>query len=180
MCVLGLKEENQHDNLMISPEEHTLPQLDELRRDYVAAVDEPERAEQHYQTLQSHRSSLTPLLLAFYAGFEALVAKHKWNPYDKLKLLNAATEKFEQAVEQASGHAEIRFLRFSVEHYLPDFLKKNNHLEEDRRVIFQQFDATLENTESRKAIARFMLESGRCGRAETKKYQTVLEAEKSK
>lgn len=148
--------------------------LKQLRHDYVRAVDDKDLTKLRYQQLSAWEEDYTPLLLAFWGGFEALLAKHKWNPYDKLKLLEAATEKFEQAVSLAPEQAEIRFLRFSVEHYLPDFLKKKNHLEEDRRIIFQTFDLTLDSPESRKAIARFMLESGRCGRAEKKKYEAVL------
>ncbi|MGF1534523.1 MAG: hypothetical protein ACFCUI_12530 [Bernardetiaceae bacterium] len=147
--------------------------LDTLRYDYVAAVHDKDLAELHYQKLEQ-MAEQNALMLAFWAGFEALVAKHKWNPYDKLKLLNAAMQKFDRAVAADPNQAEIRFLRFSVEHYLPDFLKKQNHLEEDRRIIFQFFDSSLPDATTQAAIARFMLESGRCGRAETKKYSNFL------
>ncbi len=148
--------------------------LENLRRDYVGAVDSSELAKARLKELQAQGDNLPPLLLAFYAGFEALVAKHEWNPYIKLKLITKAVKRFDRAVEEEPKNAEIRFLRFSVEHYLPDFLKKSDHLEEDRRAIFQYFDTTPLTPESRRAIARFMKQSGRCGREEAKKYEGVM------
>ena len=108
--------------------------LSAMRKEFYASVNDKEVAERFCKRLQGqYRSS--PLLLAYYGSVQAVMAKHSWNPYRKLSFVKNGLRDLGAAVEKSPQSLEIRFLRFSIEHYLPSFLGLSNHLEEDSKKI---------------------------------------------
>ncbi|WP_155975685.1 hypothetical protein [Daejeonella oryzae] len=132
------------------------------------AVESPKVTDSLYAKLINKKSK-TPLLLAYVGTLEALKAKHAWNPYHKLKYVAQAQKTLKSAVSKDPSNMEIRFMRFSIQHYTPAFLGYSKELDEDRREIIRQFknrsfgvaDQSLVNS-----IARFMIESKRCSPAD--------------
>lgn len=135
----------------------------DVRRLYTAAIESAAKTEQLHQTLTALKPT-EPLVLAYLGAVEALLAKHAWNPYNKVAWLNKAAKNFSSALKKSPNHAEIRYLRFSTEHYLPPFLG-HNHLQEDLENICKHLDSA-ENValgkDVSKAIAKFLLASNRC------------------
>ncbi len=78
-----------------------------------------------------------PIVHAFRAATQGLSAKFAWSPYYKLKYIRASATIFTQAIKDDPKNAEIRFLRYSIEYYIPRYLNMSGHLKEDRDVFLQ-------------------------------------------
>jgi hypothetical protein len=81
-----------------------------------------------------------PVLLAYQASSEALMAQEEWNPILKLKRLGNFNDKITKAVSLSPDNPEIRFLRLAIEYHIPNFLKSSNHLQEDIDKIFNNME----------------------------------------
>lgn len=142
--------------------------IKQVRLDYYEAVNSENAAAEFYDKLK--KSDLSePLLLAYYGAAEAVKAKHAWNPYNKIAYLKRGMKNLETAVSKSRDNLEIRFLRFSLEHYIPGFLGFNKHLEEDRKKIvelIQRKQTGLVDKTLLSNIISFMKESKRCTAAE--------------
>lgn len=109
-------------------------ELPDLRQRYLEASKDEKLSKEFYKLMQSY-DERHPVVLAYRGAAEATMAKHVWNPYSKLKHLNSALAIFNQAVALDNKNAEIRFLRFTVEYYIPRYLKLSEHLEEDKNMV---------------------------------------------
>ncbi|WP_207435019.1 hypothetical protein [Sabulibacter ruber] len=76
-----------------------------------------------------------PLKLGYKAVSHAIMAKHVWSPINKIKYLRQSAAVFEQAVALDKQDPEVRFLRFSIENYIPRYLNMSPNLEEDKKVF---------------------------------------------
>ncbi|MFM6954029.1 MAG: hypothetical protein ACKOWL_03500 [Sphingobacteriaceae bacterium] len=116
----------------------------------------------------------TPFLVACMATLQGLKAKHHWNPYSKLHYLQLANKNMNKAVEADLMNLEIRFMRFSMQHFTPSFLGYSKQLAEDKRMIVKLYETQhfeFADTIMIKSIARFMLESRRCNDAEKQLFK---------
>jgi hypothetical protein len=140
----------------------------QLRPWYRQAVKDSLAAQRFWNKLKGYRGD-HGLNLAYKGVARSLVAKNSWNPMEKLRFLNEAAGFFKQAVRHAPENIEIRFLRFSIEHYTPSFVGLSNHLREDKDVFltnlhrFAEFELTEEEV---RLMANFLEESKRCSRKE--------------
>ena len=128
-----------------------------------------------YRVLKSGGTK-NPLIVGYIGTLEALKAKHSWNPYNKIRYVAMSQKTMKKAVEQDPNNLEIRFMRFSIQHYTPSFLGFSKDLEEDRKAIVKQFRSRkfgLADAVLIRNIAAFMIESDRCVKEELivfKKY----------
>lgn len=115
-------------------------------------------------------------MLAYKAASEAVMAKYVWNPYSKLKHLKTGGEMFAEAVALDAKHPEIRFLRFTVEHYVPRYLNMSQHLQEDKQLIIRSLQAYPRSgisAELARAMRDFMLQKDHCTEEEKKVLQQL-------
>jgi len=110
--------------------------LPQIRKEYYAAVNNAKASEKLYDELRAKGSS-DPLVMAYYGSAQALRARHAFNPYHKLAYLKSGFRTLESAVIKSPDNLEIRFLRFSLEHYIPSFLGYSKHLESDKKKIVE-------------------------------------------
>ena len=147
-----------------------------IRLEYNAAVNDEKKADEFYSKLEKMRP-LDPLLLAYFGSAEAVKAKHALNPYSKLAYLKSGSKTLNLSVSKSPDNLEIRFLRFTLEHYVPKFLGYSKHLPEDKKKIidliakrqFGEVDSSL-----LKNIISFMKESRRCTKAELEVLNKAL------
>ena len=122
-------------------------------------------------TQLSSRNSPSPLILAYTGTLEALKAKHSWNPYQKLKYVARSQKTLKKALKFEPNNLEIRFMRFSIQHYTPAFLGYSKELTEDRQAIIKQLGKKnfgYTDAAFRASIAKFMISSNRCTSEEVK------------
>ncbi len=105
------------------------------------------------------------MVLAYFGSLEALKAKDSWNPYKKVKLLVASNKTLQQAVTASPNDMEIRFLRFSIQFYLPGFLGLSKDMHGDKNTIIQQLKQKnygSADNDFLKNIMKFMIDSKQC------------------
>ena len=109
-------------------------ELNEIRREYYEAVNSGTAADDFYNKLHKLQPS-KPVLFAYYGSAQALKSRYSFNPYNKIKYLNEGRKTLARAVAKSPDDLEIRFLRFSLEHYIPAFLGMSDNLDIDRKKI---------------------------------------------
>ena len=106
----------------------------DLRPMYLEASENEKEAMSFNRQMRLYEGN-NPLIIAYKGASEAVMAKHVWNPYHKLRQLKSAASHFEQAIQLNPKNAEIRFLRFTVEHYVPRYLNMSENIEADKKII---------------------------------------------
>ncbi len=144
-----------------------------LRREYLQAVEDEKKTNALLDMLEKENSP-EPLLIGYKGALEALKAKHAFNPYTKMNYLRKSQKTFEQAISGNPADIELRFLRFSVQHYLPGFLGASKNLDEDRQAIMQNINQPGVDKDVRTTVARFLIESKRCTAEEQQKLQAFI------
>ncbi|PIY10784.1 MAG: hypothetical protein COZ18_05355 [Flexibacter sp. CG_4_10_14_3_um_filter_32_15] len=137
----------------------------EVRKKYFEAIGNERKIERLLKKLRDIENP-SSLLLAYRAACESMMAQFSWNPYIKLAQVTKSFDFFEKAIKNDSQNAEIRFLRFSVQHNVPDFLRKNREFEEDKDALLENLKQTNFaqadfDTEFAQFIIGYLKDSGR-------------------
>lgn len=135
-----------------------------IKKSMVLAVDNEQITDSLFNKLSLLKSK-DPLVWAYIATLEGLKAKHAWNPYSKLKYINQSSKLINIAVSAAPDNLEIRFMRFSLQHFTPAFLGFSKNLEEDKTIILRLFELKKfghSEFDLVQNIAKFMIDSKRC------------------
>ena len=141
-----------------------------LKTDLIKAVENSRLTDSIYQKLTKFPHK-TALVTGYCGTLEALKAKHSWNPYNKIKYVKISLKTMKKAIEMDKENLEIRFMRFSIEHFTPSFLGFSKDLPVDRKEIikhYQNRNFGVADEELIKNVARFMIESKRCSPEEIK------------
>ncbi len=148
--------------------ENVTPDLmDEIRQLYYRGVEDESYIAELAGVIRAEfgadTSSYSPEIIAYLGGIEALKSKHAFWPFSKLSYLNKSMDIFARAVSRAPESLEIRFMRFSVLHFVPDFLGFNDEKRKDVKILVRLLaeGEGAENAELHSGIVNFMLESGR-------------------
>jgi len=112
----------------------------QLRQRYYAAVQSSTVTDKLYAELKKQQKP-SPVILAYVGSLEALRAKHALNPYYKIQYLKEADQTMRKAVKADPNNIEIRFLRYSYQYYVPEFLGYSEEKGEDVAVIVAQIYA---------------------------------------
>ena len=76
-----------------------------------------------------------PVVLGFEAAAQGVMAKHAWSPYHKIKYLRTSALLFEQVLKAHPQMAEVHFLRYTVQFFIPRYLNMSDNLLEDKKVF---------------------------------------------
>jgi len=143
----------------LSPKE-----INVLKMEVVKAVDDSHLTDSLYHKIVKLPGK-NALLVGYMGTLQALKAKHSWNPYNKIKYVSLAIKTMKQAISLDPENMEIRFMRFSIEHFTPAFLGFSKDLEADRKEIvkhYQNHSFATADEALVKNVARFMVDSKRC------------------
>lgn len=140
--------------------------LDKIRKDYIASVKDTKKSEELYSYLSAIKNP-DAIILAYLGSAEAIRAKHSWNPYNKMSYLNEGFKKLNEAVEKDPNQLEVRFLRFTLQHYVPNFLGYSKNINEDKgRIISLLKNKNTGSLRDEKDLMNnmihFMIESEEC------------------
>lgn len=146
-----------------------------LRKEVLLAIEEPKLTDSLYNKLEQI-SPKPPIIIGYVAMLEALKAKHAWNPYSKFNYLGKSKRTFQKAVSADPANMEIRFMRFSVEHFLPSYLGYSKNLRRDKEVIIQQLKKPSKDKEYEKSVVKFLIESKRCTAAQNQQLKSKMKS----
>jgi hypothetical protein len=157
------------------------PKMAFVRETFYSAVEDEALTEKLFNYLTglsgNKLEDLSPLLLGYYGATETLIAKHAFNPFKKLSKLNDGLEKLAKAINQNPDNLEIRFLRFSILHYIPGFLGFSREREEDLKSIYNLLllkDYSQLEFSIQKGIMEFLLDSKRLNPVQTRDLEKLL------
>ncbi|MEQ8241003.1 MAG: hypothetical protein RIA69_17430 [Cyclobacteriaceae bacterium] len=151
-------------------------QLIKVRKSFHEAVLDAQRIDE-FKILSDTLSDQIPVFLAYKAVSHALFAQKAWNPIDKLTHILKFQNLINHAVSADPTNLEIRFLRFSVEYYVPSWLYSEKHLIEDKdyfihnaeRISALNFDPFFT-----RYILVFLQETGLCSEEDSRIIQSKL------
>ncbi|MBA9076400.1 MULTISPECIES: hypothetical protein [Rufibacter] len=107
---------------------------DELLNYYQKAAKDEDVAKR-FLDLMGKYPGKDPLKLGYKAVSHAIMAKHVWSPYSKIKYLKQSAAIFDQAVALDQHDPELRFLRYSIENYIPRYLNMSPNLVDDKKIF---------------------------------------------
>ena len=149
--------------------------LTDLRVQFLEASKDSKAGKEFYELMSNYEDG-NPVVLAYKAVSEAIMAKHVWNPYFKMKHLQKSSEIFEKAVKLDAANPEIRFLRFTVEHYVPRYLNMSKNLQDDKAKIIaglQRHPKSGLSTDMARNIRDFLLTKDHCTEQEKQKLKSI-------
>ncbi|WP_378015967.1 hypothetical protein [Adhaeribacter terreus] len=149
--------------------------VSELRTYYQKASKCPETGQSFHKYMARYEGK-EPVILGFKAVSEAVMAKHVWGPYSKLKHLKSSAALFDQAVTLDADNPEIRFLRYTVEYYIPRYLNMSSHVEQDKKIVMEsllKYPKSGLDAESYKLMRDFLLSSEHLNEAEKQQLRTI-------
>lgn len=152
-----------------------LPELEEVRSGFKLAIDNSSSAEALYDQL-SGTDKKTPVLYAYRGATRALMAKHSNNPYTKLEYVKEGSEILDQAVIANPNAMEIRYLRYTMESNVPNFLPYRKHVEQDKSRILTELLSHPEELDPwlKTELAAYMLKNAQIDSDIRAKLQALL------
>jgi len=139
-----------------------------LRKTYYSAVENEEQIIKLKNYIEfkytDNEKVYPPIILAYKAGIKALESKHTFWITTKYKYLVESMELFEKAVNKDPDNLEIRFMRFSILHYVPAIVGYSGERESDKNVIFDKLfekDYSLVPKDIQAGMISFLTESDR-------------------
>lgn len=142
--------------------------IEELRFIFYSAIQNDDQMNSFRDKLTrifgEYDTKIEPLGIAYWGVYRTLIAKHSLNPYTKLRELQKGLEILEQAIQKDQKNLEIRFLRFSVLHHIPDFLGYKQEKNDDAQAILNLLklqDYSKLDFKFQKGIAEFLIKSKR-------------------
>jgi len=138
-----------------------------LRKEFNYAMENASKAKELYNQLLALQPPKSSLQFAYLGATEALLAKHSFNPFSKLSLVNSALNKLNKSIELNERNIEIRYMRFSIEINMPAYLGYSKHIEEDKQTIIHGLKITpliSENCDMYKVFAHGIINSKYCNK----------------
>lgn len=113
-------------------------------------------------------------ILAYKGALAALKGNYSFFPAIKLSCFWEASNFFEKALSAEPENLEAIFLRFTVECSVPSLMSYALHLQEDRKKIIELLPASNLDKIFKKAIAQYLIDSGKCTSSEKKELEKFL------
>jgi tetratricopeptide (TPR) repeat protein len=153
------------------------PTLTEMRSMYGYSIQDQDQAEAYYEKMTALQNK-NALQKAYAGAAAALMGKHVFSPLKKLDYLAEADALFKEAVLADPSNPEIRFLRYSYQHYLPGFLGYSGDIESDQATMLSALRQRTEELRKDELLfvtmVRFLLDGKRCDSADNEFLQKLL------
>lgn len=82
------------------------------------------------------------VLLGYYGATLIGMSRHHPNPFKKLGFLNDGMDSLEESIKNDPNNIELRFLRLTIQTYMPAFLGYDDNKETDKQFVLQNMAAT--------------------------------------
>jgi hypothetical protein len=146
--------------LALAPSTHSQElEINEIRNRFFDITVNSESAPALFQDLQKSSTPNKPILIAYLGATQAILTRHKWDPFSKIQLLRASLENLNHAVLLEPQNIEIRFLRYCVETHVPGIPGLSRNLKSDKLFLVNNcklFDSRAMGEQMRKYILSFI------------------------
>lgn len=131
------------------------PKLAEVRCLYFKSADEKAAAGKLYALLEPVDSSCTPVMVCYKGAAEMMRARYSLNPIHKYSAFKNGRSLIESAIKRDSTDIETRFIRFSIQSNLPEFLNYDQSLTKDKKMLIHGIP-TVADTLLKKLMVNFL------------------------
>jgi uncharacterized protein YehS (DUF1456 family) len=112
----------------------TDPYLIQLRQIYAKAPSKETDCKQMLKMLEKVNDQ-QPLLYGYKGCATMIMAKHSFNPMNKLSYFKRGKNMLEHAISKDSNNIELRYLRLSIQLNAPAFLGYKSRISKDKKLI---------------------------------------------
>ncbi len=120
----------------------SLPDLSEVRKQYIEAAESEKQALELFETMEGVKdNSSNYTLLAYKAAAYTLRAKYEKGLLNKKNLFTTGAKMLEQVIENDSDNYEARLIRLSIQANAPKITGYTKNIEEDKSFIIKYYDA---------------------------------------
>lgn len=116
----------------------------------------------------------SPAQECYYGICYGLRANYVDGIWPKIKLVNEAKGLLDHSIQRDLNDPELRFIRLTLEHFLPAFLGMSKDIQKDLAVIFAQPVFIADSPPLRKKALEFLLATHRCSFEQNKILQLQL------
>jgi hypothetical protein len=138
----------------------TMPRW-QLRQYYLNSTERKGALDSFVRKLQLLKIK-TPAEECYLGICHGISTQHTYSNWEKLKLVIKSKNLMNSAIERDPKDPELRFMRFTLEHFLPNFLGLSKHIPEDLAVIFKNPDFIDDAPHLKKKVIEFLIWSKRC------------------
>ncbi|OWP85340.1 hypothetical protein [Flavobacterium davisii] len=128
----------------------------DLRNQYEYASKSKNNTEKFYELTQKTTGD-SPLLIAYKGAATLLKSRFATNKEERKEQFMLGVKAVEQAITKEGNNVEIRLIRLSIQEHTPKFLKYKENIEEDKKIIVQNFNK--QNTALKEYIQRYITQS---------------------
>lgn len=132
---------------------HLIANID-LRNQFDKAIYNKSIAESLKKNLEQ-KTSLTPTELGYLGATKMLLAKHYYNPFNKLEIFNQGKVDLENALKKDKNNAELIFLRYSCSKSAPHFLNYYQNIQTDK-LFLENAIMAMNDSDLKYRIATFL------------------------
>lgn len=108
-----------------------------------------------------------PVLNGYKGANLMISAKYIFNPIKKLSRFNKGKVQMERAIESEPKNLELRYLRFTIQTNLPNFLGYSGNIIKDKEFLVSRL-AAVTDVDLRNRIVAYLISSKRCSDSELK------------
>lgn len=145
--------------------------LEKIRNLYQLAAENHDAAKELLQITEDAGED-QDVFLGYKGAAHMMMAKHVINPLTKMNYFNKGKKIFTQAISNAPGNVELRFLRFAVQSEAPVFLGYRGNLEEDKEVLLAGV-GEVQDRQAQEMIVLYLLGSDALSVDEKRKIKKI-------
>jgi hypothetical protein len=126
--------------------------ISEIRKLYLEAHISQSDCKNFGEKITNSQSDESALIKGYKGCFYFIKCEFVNSPVHKFLYFNKAKKLLESAIKDNQKSVELKFLRFSIQKNIPNFLQYNNSLEEDLKFINENIQF-IKDKETRKFIS---------------------------
>jgi hypothetical protein len=140
-----------------------------VRTQYYLAI-ENEKEAKNLESLLSGIHPKSTTLVGYEGASKMLLAKHAFLPTQKFSYFNKGKQILEESIAKEPQNIELIFLRYGIQTTCPSFLKYNQNLERDRKMLIAEVKA-IKDRDLKNRILTFLITKSNLSDAERSMIQ---------
>ncbi|MEJ7559716.1 MAG: hypothetical protein WKF66_15510 [Pedobacter sp.] len=146
------------------------PKIDTVRSLFYQAAKDKTSAKKFLNALSVVDNNSSPVLVCYKGVAEMMQAKHVLSPFSKLQKFKTGKTLIEKSIKRDPNDLELRFLRFSIQSNLPEFLGYDQAISADKVKLINGY-SSIKDDELRQCVVNYLTASKYCTVAELKKIK---------
>ncbi|KEQ28486.1 hypothetical protein N180_02300 [Pedobacter antarcticus 4BY] len=141
------------------------PEINQLRDLYAQSASSKKSADQLLNLLKGADKNSAAIYIGYKGAAEMMQAKYGFNPFSKYKSFKRGKLLLEEAVKKDDKDIEVRFLRFTIQTNLPQFLGYDKQVKQDKKFLLTHLN-TVRDNKLKQNIVAYLTTSRHCSEQE--------------